>query len=262
MRICTLMSGSSGNSIYIETAETKVLIDAGHSGKGITKALEEGTGVSPVDLDGIMITHAHRDHVHGAGVMSRRYNLPLYATEGTWYEMEPMIGNISPALKNVIGIDESLQIGDLKVETFATSHDAMDSIGYICTSGNKSAGIATDSGVFTARMEKLLRGMDMLVLEANHDPFMLKNSRYPWSLKKRIAGTMGHLSNADAGRALLKTLGEKTKNVVLAHLSEENNKPALALETVQKAFHDNKINLDDVNISVAPRYRPGKCINI
>lgn len=262
MRICTLMSGSSGNAIYIETSKTKLLVDAGQTGKGITKALDEAVGVSPSDLDGVMITHAHRDHVRGAGVISRKYKLPLYATEGTWCEMEPIIGNILPTLKNVIDRGESLQVGDIKMETFATSHDALDSVGYICTQGKKSIGIATDSGVFTARMEKLLRNLDALVLEANHDTQMLKNGRYPWHLKKRIASTVGHLSNDDAGRALLKIIGEKTHDVVLAHLSEENNKPTLALKTVIESLKNNEVNLEEVNISVAPRYRPGKCITI
>lgn len=261
MKVCTLMSGSSGNAIFVGTKNTRVLIDAGQSGRSVTSSLEEGCNVHIRDLDAILITHAHRDHVAGAGILSRRCNLPVYATAGTWQEMEPLIGPVLPELKNVIDPDKTWQLGDIKIEPFPTSHDALDPVGYILSGGKKTVGIATDSGVFTARMGRALANLDCLILEANHDPEMLRKGPYPWCLKKRIAGDLGHLSNEGAGQALLQTLGEKMKRIVLAHLSEENNRPSLALETVKAILEKNRVLLDDIAIDVAPRRRPGRCVS-
>jgi len=262
MKICTLMSGSSGNAIYIETKKTKVLIDAGQAGKRLSQALEEGCGVKAGELDAILVTHAHRDHVLGAGIMSRRYDLPLYATEGTWCEMESLIGPVVPKRRYYIDTQRSWEIGDIKIEPFPTSHDALEPVGLICSSGQKRLGIATDSGVFTTRMANVLNDLDCFVLEANHDVGLLNNGPYPWSLKKRIASVLGHLSNNDAGQALLKTCGGNTKNVILAHLSEENNRPSLALETVRETLVSNKVSIKDIDITVAPRHRPGCLLSI
>lgn len=256
------MSGSSGNAIFVETAGAKLLIDAGQSGKNITRALEEGCNTNPRELDALLITHAHRDHIAGVGILSRRYRLPVYATAGAWQEMNGLIGAVQPRLKNIIEPDKTWQLGDIRIETFPTSHDALEPVGFILSDGEgKTVGIATDSGVFTARMGKALLNMDCLVLEANHDTAMLHNGPYPWPLKKRIAGVLGHLSNEGAGQALLKTIGEKTKRVILAHLSAENNKPSLALETVRSALETNQVSLEDVDIEVAPRHQPGRCVS-
>ncbi len=262
MRIRTLMSGSSGNAIYIETSKTKILIDAGQAGRRLSQALEEGCGVKAGELDAILVTHAHRDHILGAGVMSRRYDLPLYATEGTWCEMESLIGPVAPEWRYYIDTEKTWQIGDIKIEPFPTSHDALEPIGVICSCGQKRVGMATDSGVFTTRMGNVLKNLDCLVLEANHDVKLLNEGPYPWPLKKRIAGVLGHLSNDGAGQALLKICEEKTKNVILAHLSEENNKPSLALETVQEALKSHQVSLENIDIMVAPRHRPGHFVSI
>jgi len=262
MKFCTLMSGSSGNALYVETPETKVLIDAGKSGKALTQALEEASGSSPQDLDALLISHEHRDHVLGAGVLARRYHLPVYATEGTWEEMNTQIGKLQEEQRHYINKNQTLELGDLKIEVFSISHDARDPIGFLLSHGRKRLGIATDSGVFTSYMAKALHNVDCLVLEANHDPELLKNGPYPWPLKQRISGEKGHLSNQGAGEALLKTLGDKTKQVVLAHLSAENNRPELALQTVEKTLEKNHFNLDEVEIIVAPRYQPGLMMSI
>lgn len=262
MKIRTLMSGSSGNAIYIESRENRILIDAGQSGKCLAHALDEACGLTLDKLDAVLITHSHSDHVVGAGVISRRYKLPLYATEGTWQEMEQSIGSIKPELKHFFDSGDCLEIGDINIESFPTSHDALDSVGFVCSSGGKRVGIATDSGVFTARMARVLNNVDCLLLEANHDPEMLVKGRYPWPLKKRISGALGHLSNSEAGRALLKAMGEKTKKVLLAHLSEENNRPQLALDSVEEVMRTNRVDLKEVDISVAPRYTPGPLIKL
>jgi phosphoribosyl 1,2-cyclic phosphodiesterase len=260
MNVCTLISGSWGNSIYLETPTTKVLVDAGQSGKKISLALEE-CGVNPADLDALLVTHSHRDHVQGVGVMARRYRLPVYATEGTWLEMD-QIGPLQPDQQRVIETEDSWEVGDLKIESYPTSHDALDSVGFVMTKGKKSVGIVTDSGVFTARMRKNLMNMDCLILEANHDPDLLDRGRYPWPLKKRIASVTGHLSNEMAGEALAKIKGEKTRTVVLAHLSEENNSPGLARKTVCETLAKNDVELGDIDIFIAPRYKRGPWISL
>lgn len=262
MRICTLMSGSSGNAIYIETKKTRLLIDAGKSGKSIAQALEEGAGICPSLIDGLLVTHGHRDHIQGVGVMSRRYGLPVYATEGTWLEMEGSLGKISPENKKYLDTGNTLEIGDIEVEAFSTSHDSLEPVGYALGHNGKRLGIATDSGVFTTRMANVLHNVDCLVLEANHDSQMLSSGPYPWSLKKRIAGILGHLSNEVAGQALLKCLGTATRQVILAHLSEENNRPSLALKAVQETLEQNQISLKELDITIAPRFRPGNCLHI
>lgn len=262
MKFCTLMSGSSGNAFYVETSRTKLLIDAGQSGKAITQALEEACGRSMDELDALLITHGHRDHILGAGVLARRYHLPVYATEGTWCEMDKRAGTIKEEQKNYIQAEDSLELGDLKIETFPVSHDAMEPVGFLLSSAKKRLGIATDSGVFTARMSRVLQNADCLVLEANHDLELLKNGSYPWPLKKRISSIVGHLSNEGAGQALLQTLGKNSQKVILAHLSAENNKPDLALDTVKNLLEENQCSLKEVDITIAPRFRPSavECI--
>lgn len=260
MKICTLISGSSGNASYVETAKTKVMIDAGQSGKKLTNALEGRCGVNPAELDGILITHAHRDHIAGVGVLARRYKLPIYATEGTWNEMRPLIGPVEEKLQNVIEANKTWKLGDINIETFPLSHDALDPVGYVCRSEGKSIGIATDSGIFTKQMTKCLQNLDCFVIEANHDVDLLHKGSYPWSLKKRITSTLGHLSNECAGKALLDIIGDKTKNVILAHLSTENNRPSLALKTVKDILRENQIELNYEDVIIAPRYEPGPLI--
>lgn len=262
MKFCTLMSGSSGNAFYVETPQTKVMIDAGKSGKALTQALEEVSGCSPQDLDALLLSHEHRDHVMGAGVLARRYHLPVYATEGTWEEMAVQIGPLKEEQRHYIKKNQTLELGDLQIEFISLSHDARDPIGFLLTHGRTRLGIATDSGVFTAHMAKALYNVHCLVLEANHDPEMLKNGPYPWPLKRRISGEKGHLSNQGAGEALIKTLGDHTKRVVLAHLSAENNRPDLAVQTVAQTLENNHFNLDEVEITVAPRHKPGLLMSI
>ncbi len=258
MKINTLMSGSWGNAIYVESNKCKVLIDAGQTGKCLIKALEEGCRIRPDELDAIFITHAHRDHVCGAGVLSRKYDLPLFATEGTWTEMSALIGPIASHNINYIGVEDAVEIKDLVMESFPLSHDALEPVGYRCSSGGKSIGIATDSGVFTTKMSQALHNVYCLVLEANYDLEMLNKGPYPWHLKRRIASVNGHLSNEGAGQALLRIKGEATKEVILAHLSEENNSPNLARQTVEGILKAHQATPEDLNISVAPRYRPGR----
>ncbi len=257
MDYCSLMSGSWGNCHFVRAGETSLLIDAGQSGKRIlTNMAMAGCGDGS-SLSAILVTHAHRDHIAGVGVLARRLKLPVYATEGTWYEMGPIAEEIPQEFKRIIDCSEKWRIGSLDLEAFPTSHDALESVGYVLRHNDEGIGIATDCGVFTNRMERILQDLPLLVLEANHDVDMLRKGRYPFYLKKRIAGIDGHLSNEDAAAGLLKILGEKTKKVVLAHLSQENNTPEKALKAVGEMLLGKGLT-----VSVAPRCTPGEWMSI
>lgn len=275
MEYCSLMSGSWGNCHYIRAGETRIMVDAGQSGKRILSNLAAAGCGDGKDLSGILVTHAHRDHVIGVGILARKLKIPVYATEGTWFEMEALAGEIPETLRRRIGTEDRWQIGELELESFPTSHDALESIGFVLRHGQTRLGIATDCGVFTSRMERRLSNLDGLVLEANHDLEMLRRGSYPEYLKRRIAGVEGHLSNGDAASSLRKILGPQTRQVVLAHLSEENNCPHIALHTIQNVLegtdgatanrfcraggpYRNVIERRGLRISVAPRCIPGE----
>lgn len=275
MDYCSLMSGSWGNSHYIRAGETRIMVDAGQSGKRILGNMAAAGCGDGKDLAGILVTHAHRDHVIGVGILARKLKIPVYATEGTWFEMEGLAGDIPGTLRRCIGTEDRWTIGELGLESFPTSHDALESIGFVIRHGQTSLGIATDCGVFTSRMERCLSNLNGLVLEANHDLEMLRRGSYPEYLKRRIAGVEGHLSNGDAASSLKKVLGPQTRNVVLAHLSEENNCPEVALQTIQNSLENTAegaahrfsraggqgckgIERQGLRISVAPRCTPGE----
>ena len=257
MEYCSLMSGSWGNCHFIRAGETSILIDAGQSGKRImTNMSAAGCGEKP-SPSAILVTHAHSDHISGVGIMARRLGVEVYATEGTWFEMGGLAGEIPAELKRTISCSEQWSIGALDIEAFPTSHDALESVGFVVRNNATAIGIATDIGVFTSRMAQVLQDMQLLVLESNHDMDMLRDGKYPYYLKKRIAGVNGHLSNDDAGRALMKIFGDNTKHVVLAHLSQENNTWEKALDTVGRALPEAAGRL-----SVAPRCTPGEWIEL
>lgn len=257
MRYCSLMSGSSGNCHYIEGSQGALMVDAGQSGKRILANAQTALGRPLERLTAILVTHAHRDHVLGVGVLARRFQVPVYATEGTWFEMGPLIGEIPVPLRRVIDLKESFKIGLFEIEAFPTSHDALESVGYILRENGRSLGIATDSGVFSSHMGRRLQDIEGLILESNHDLEMLRKGPYPMHLKRRIASAQGHLSNEDALRALEKIVGPKTRHVVLAHLSEENNRPRLVYEGAS-AFLETK----NIQLQVAPRCLPGKWVDL
>jgi phosphoribosyl 1,2-cyclic phosphodiesterase len=259
MDYCSLMSGSWGNCHFVRAGETSILIDAGQSGKRIlTNMAIAGCGDGSC-LSAILVTHAHRDHITGVGVLARRLKLPVYATEGAWYEMGAIADEIPQEYKRVIDCSEKWRIGALGLEAFPTSHDALESVGFVLRHQEQGIGVATDCGVFTNRMKEILQDLPLLVLEANHDVDMLRRGRYPAYLKKRIAGIDGHLSNEDAAAGLLKILGRKTKNVLLAHLSQENNTPEKALKAISEAL---PAQGPRPALAVAPRCTPGAWISV
>jgi len=257
MRVCTLASGSSGNATYIEGESSAVLVDAGLSGKAIVRGLES-VGVEPSSLGGVLITHEHIDHIKGAGVLARRFDLKVFATEQTWEEITPLIGEIPECNRLVLEPRKSVEIEDLKIECFETSHDAVDSIGFCFNSKDIHVGITTDTGYLTGSARKHINGADLLIFEANHDLHMLKNGRYPWALKQRILSDRGHLSNIAAGHCLASLVSGNTKAVILAHLSKENNTPELAFSTVAEVLQEKGLCPgQDFSLEVAPRCFPG-----
>lgn len=231
LELCMLASGSSGNAVYVATENTRLLIDAGLSGKRIAAALAE-IGADPFALDGLLLSHDHNDHTCGAGIMARRYKIPLYATAPTWEASACKLGPLPQEMCRLLPGHGTYVWNDLTVETFPVPHDAAGPVGFVFRSGSAAIALATDLGTVTPFIAQRLQGVNALVLEANHDEEMLLQGTYPWPLKKRILGNSGHLSNALAAETLSKIIGPATSHVVLAHLSEQNNMPRLAFDTV------------------------------
>ena len=261
MDFCTIASGSSGNCTYAGTGNTAVLVDVGLSGKRISEGLK-AIDRKIEDIDAILITHEHADHISGLGVIARRHHLPIYATPGTieYLYGSSQVGKIDPGLLHRVHADESFSIGDLTIEPFRISHDAAQPVGYRLSSAGKSVAVATDMGCYDDYIIEHLKDLDGIVLEANHDVNMLEVGPYPYPLKQRILGARGHLSNELAGRLLCDILNDHMEKIYLGHLSKENNYEALALATVttEITLADNPYKAEDFRISVAPRYTPSE----
>lgn len=265
MRLCAIASGSSGNCIYAGTQGTHILIDTGISGKKTEEGLMK-LGICGCDLDGIMITHEHADHIGGLGVISRKYSIPIYATAKTIDAIKKTrtIGSVDEELFHEISPDESFMLKEMKISPMHTSHDAVDPVAYRISYGSKKIGIATDLGTYNEYTVECLKGMDVLFLEANHDVNMLQVGPYPYYLKQRILGDRGHLSNELSGRLLSRIMHNGLQEIVLGHLSKENNLPELAYETVRLEIEmsENQYHADDFPISVAKRSECSKIITI
>ncbi|GAA3012027.1 MBL fold metallo-hydrolase [Tetragenococcus solitarius] len=236
-QISVLASGSTGNSLYIETPKKKILVDAGLSGKKITSLLNE-VDRKPDDLDAIFVTHEHRDHVHGVGVLSRKYNLDIYANNKTWQAMSPLIGNIALDHKHTFEMGKVLTFGDLDIESFGVSHDAAAPQFYRFHKDGKSFVVLTDTGYCSDHLRGIVRGADAYLIENNHDLEMLRSGKYPWSLKQRILGDRGHLSNEDGALMMSDVLTDQTKRIYLGHLSKENNLKELAHLTMENTLKE------------------------
>ena len=265
MDFCSIASGSSGNCIFVGTDHTGVLIDAGISGKKVVAGLEK-IDRKPEELDAILITHEHSDHIRGLGVLARKYGIPIYSTAGTREAMltQNMLGKVDESLFTGIQADEAFSIGDLSVLPFHVSHDAAEPVAYRFSQGDKSVAVATDLGFYDNYIVDHLKNLDAVLLESNHDINMLQVGAYPYYLKQRILGRRGHLSNENAGRLLGEILSSKMKSVMLGHLSKENNYEALALATVcaEITLGENPYKADDFPIQIAKRDEPSVLIAV
>ena len=253
MELFSLRSGSRGNAALVFAEDTKILVDCGISGKAAEAALSE-IDVDPMDIDAIVITHEHIDHISGVGVMMRRYNLPVWANCETWAAMRHQIGRANENLVKIFENNEAFEIGSIGVCPFSIPHDAANPVGYSFTKGEEKVSVATDIGELKKELFAALRGSKTVLLESNHDVNMLEIGSYPLSLKRRISGCLGHLSNDDAAMAAEFLVKLGTKNILLGHLSEENNYPELARSTVECALGAAGIKTGyDVMIGVAGR---------
>lgn len=256
MRLCSIASGSSGNCIMVGADNCHLIIDAGISGKRIEQGLNS-LGHKTSEMQGVLVTHEHIDHISGLGVIARRYGLPIYTTEGTKQAIlsTKAVGKIDESLFHVITPDQEFTVGELEIEPVRISHDAADPVAYIVKKDGRSAGVITDLGKYDDYIIDKMQGLDVLLLEANHDVNMLQMGPYPYPLKQRILGDRGHLSNELSGQLLGKILHDKFQEVVLGHLSKENNYAELAYETVrlEVTMGDNPYKGNDFPIHVANR---------
>lgn len=234
MKICSLYSGSSGNCYYIEAQGAKILIDAGRNARALCTSLES-IGASIENIDAIFITHEHIDHICALGTISKKYHIPIHATEKCAQAICEKYESAAPVLYTHEPLF-SVSVGDLLISSFLTSHDCVCPVGYCFSSDGFRAGLLTDSGIVTNSAAESLKGCSTVIIEANHDINMLKNGVYPYYLKERVASRFGHLSNDTCARFASYLAENGTKSFLLAHLSAENNSPELAFNTVSSAL--------------------------
>lgn len=255
MNISVLASGSRGNCTLIHDDNNAILIDMGISTRKLKQALAQ-LHLNIEDLDGIFITHEHIDHICGLKTLTKNYSLPIYSKINTLKQIASTQKFTDINLKHFHPLlSDDINIGNLNINAFATSHDAIDPVGYNISKYSSTTKkvtekitLATDLGFVSETVQNALENSNTIILEANHDLKLLQNGQYPWSLKKRILSTKGHLSNVDAGFTINK-LQAKPQQIILAHLSEQNNTPDIALNTIKQIFQEN--NLDDISLHVA-----------
>lgn len=256
MRMCSIASGSSGNCIYVGSETTHLLVDTGISKKRIEEGLKQ-LDVRGDELNGILITHEHSDHIQGLGVFSRKYEIPVYATKGTieGIRRSKSLGKLPEGLLHEVSVDHAFSIGNIEVNPFRISHDACEPAAYRFMSDGKAVAVATDMGIYDDYTVENLKNLDAILLEANHDIHMLEVGVYPYHLKRRVAGDKGHLSNETSGRLLCDILNDHMKSIMLGHLSKENNYEQLAYETVklEVTLGDNPYRGEELPITVAKR---------
>ena len=257
-KFCNLYSGSSGNCSFIETDKTKILVDCGVSFKKIKEGLES-INQDIHDIDAVLITHEHSDHIKGLGVLSKNIDVPIYANKKTLDEIEKkyFISSTKPFVT-----DELFEINDLKVLPFSIPHDAADPVGFTINHKNKKISLATDIGHVENKLYKNLNESSFVLLESNYEPDMLKSSSYPYSLKHRILGPEGHLSNEDASKVIKTLANNGLNNIMLGHLSKENNFPELAYQTTVNELIECNVDIDKLQLSVADREKINNIIDI
>lgn len=251
VRVVPLASGSSGNATLVEFGRTRILVDAGVSSLGLVRRLE-AIGVDPRSIAAILLTHEHHDHARGLERFSRRHGIPAATTPEALTAL-----NLSPShLARWLPFEPggAFEIEEVRVSAFAVPHDAVNPVGFVLEGEGIRVGIATDLGHATTLVVERLRGCEVLMVEANHDDRMLVSGPYPWHLKQRVGGRMGHLSNEEAAGLLSLAADESCKAIVLAHLSEKNNEPRMARDAAARALSDRGLRRFDMR--VAERRRP------
>jgi phosphoribosyl 1,2-cyclic phosphodiesterase len=233
LQFSVLASGSTGNAVYVENGDNRLLVDCGLSGKKMD-ALFETIERSPKGLNGILVTHEHSDHVKGLGVFARKHKLPIYANEATWQAMSSSIGEIPVDQKFIFKTGHVQSFGSLEVESFGVSHDAAEPMFFVFRNAQKKLALLTDLGYVSDKIKETIKGSDAYIIEANHDIHMLMAGHYPWNIKRRILGDSGHISNEDAADALCEVMEDRTRRVYLAHLSKDNNMKELARMSVEQ----------------------------
>lgn len=262
MRVCVLGSGSKGNSTYIEGENTKILIDGGLSKLELEKRLMQ-IDVNPSEINSILITHEHSDHISGISNFSKKYGCKVYAHSDAWTVLSDKLVGVE--FKNQYEFNGSdFSINELNISTFDLDHDAIHCVGFSVLCNKTKFSIATDLGHTTPEIIHNLSSSDLVVLEANHDIQKLKtNTKYPYSLKQRILSNHGHLSNQASADTLIQMLGNKTRAVIFGHLSEENNTPDLVVDTVKQTFINNgALPEREIKIDIAKQHKPSTIYKI
>lgn len=243
MKFTVIASGSKGNVSYIASCSAKILIDAGISSSLIENNLKE-LEVNPHEIDGILLTHTHTDHINGLKIFIKKYNTKLYLSKKMYNELIKQFNIVNYEI-----IDKDFDINDIHIDVIKLSHDADDSNGYVFTSDNKSLVYITDTGYINKKNHSKLMDKNAYIIESNHDVEMLMDGKYPYYIKQRILGDKGHLSNKASSEYLCNFVGDSTESIVLIHLSDENNDPNIALQTLKDSFMSRNIEFDNIIIS-------------
>jgi len=255
-----LASGSKGNCFVIQTEKTKLLLDAGLSGKKILQALEK-IGIDKTGFDALLISHDHHDHISGAGIICRMLNIPLYINESVFLIKRKYLGKL-PFDAHFFYNEDKFEIGDISINPFSSSHDSLESSNFIFRKKgdkNRKLAVATDLGFSTRLTIKKLKNSSTIILESNHDEKLLINGPYPWHLKQRVKGKQGHLSNEQAVGVISRVIHPGLKNLILAHLSEINNTPEIARSLMEDYL---KMVNHDLNLIISNQYEPTKLVEI
>ena len=261
LNCCSLYSGSTGNSFFVQTEDTKLLIDAGVSCKKIETALDS-FNLSPKDIDAILITHEHVDHTKGIGVLSCKYNIPIYANLKTWNALLSNNSKLANSNITFFNNNKMFELNDLKIFPFSTPHDAVDPCGFNIFKDQKKISIATDLGHISKDILNCLENSSFVMLESNYDSDVLKYSSYPYLLKKRIAGPNGQLENCTTGKTIAHLINSGLENALLIHLSKENNFPELAYRTVVEELQKQNYLENSISLNVAPRDLPSNLFKV
>lgn len=257
LKFCSLYSGSSGNSFFVESNHSKILIDAGVSCKKIVDALAS-INVDIASIDAVFITHEHTDHTQSVGTISKKYNIPVYANKETFYAMPMQMQKISPENIHYFENNNELIFKDLKIFPFTIPHDAANPCGFNIYNSISKLSIATDIGHMDNNVLNNLKHSKFILLESNYEPEVLKCSPYPYKLKERIASPLGHLSNIDAGKTINYLSDFGLEKVMLGHLSKENNFPELAYKSVLEQINNNK----KLELEIASRFEPSSFFEV